>query len=333
MALHIFRSARAALEATRGTDLTPTRLIYQDEIEHQQEVATIRPQQLRNSYVGWYSAAAGTETNTLRRSGALSYNDAVWDMNTHVKAVASGTGAGADKTWTFLPTHTSDDIKSATMQLGYSDGLSATQPGVRLNYCLGDEYRIKWDKKDDDGSVSFASQMVSPKAAAQISAFTGSLSDRTVTLISATGTVVTVDTTTIGTTPDNFWTDVEWTLNNGYRNLYTLNNTTAAQDTFRPNARAWKLAGSRYYAGAVADTEWDAFVAKTPRKVRIKTTGPVLGGSFYSIQLDLYGVYTAMEWGERDGLGMHKFTLEPIYDTTALTDFQVIVVTAEAAIT
>ncbi len=332
MALHIFRSARAALESVRGTDLTPTRLIYQDEVEHQQEVATIRPQQLRNSYVGWYSAAAGTETNTLRRSGALSYNDAVWDLNTHVKAVASGTGAGADKTWTFLPTHTSDDIKSATVQLAYSDGLGATQPGVKLNYCLGDEYRIKWDKAGD-GIVSFASQMVSPKAATQITAFTGSLSDRTVTLISATGTVVTVDTTTIGTTTDNYWTDVEWTLTNGYTNLYTLNNTTAAQDTFRPMARAWKLEGTRYYAGGTADTEWDAYIAKTVRKIRIKTTGPALGGSNYSIQLDLYGVYTAMEWGETDGLGMHKFTLEPIYDATALTDFQAIVVTSESAIT
>lgn len=329
MALHIFKSARAALEVTRGTDLTPTRLLYFDEGEHQQDVRTIRPQQLRNSYFGWYSATAGTEVNSAGLRGALSFDDLIWHANTSIKGVASGTGAGADKTWTFTPSAAVDDVKSAAMQFGYSDNIGATRPVVRLNYLLGDELMIKWDKAGD-GIVSFDQKFVTPKAAVQLSAFTGALSDRTVQLMSCNSTVVTIDSGTIGTTPDNYWIDAAWTLQNGYKNLYTLNNTTAAQDTFRPNARAWKFEGTRYYAD---DTEWDAYVSKTIRKIRVRTTGPSLGGSAYSATLDLYGVYTDMKTAEVDGLGVQKFTLEPIFDTGVSTDFSLVVVNATASIT
>lgn len=332
MALHIFKSARAVLEATRGAGGTPTRILYQDDGFIQQDVKTIRPQQLRNSYFGYYAATAGTETNTINRSGILSFNDLVWDANTHIKAVASGTGAGADKLWAFVPTSASDDIKSALIQFAYSDSLGASQPGASVAYCLGNEYTIKWDKTGD-GLVTFDSKMVTPKALTQIAAFTGSLSDRTVQLASANGTQVYVDAATIGTTADNYWIDASWTVTNGYKNLYTLNNTTAAQDTFRPVARMWKMEGTRYYAGTVADTEWDAYIAKTVRKIRIKTVGPTLGSTNYIIQLDLYGVYTNMQNAETDGLGVQKFTLEPVYDTTATTDFSLTVTTAEATVT
>jgi hypothetical protein len=174
--------------------------------------------------------------------------------------------------------------------------------------------------------------MVTPKANTQITAFTGALSDRVVIPASANSTVVTVDTTTIGTTVDNYWIDAKWTVQNGYQNLFTLNNTTAAQDTFRPKAREWKLEGTRYYQ---LDTEWDAYVSKTVRKFRIQTTGSVIPTTAVNraITLDLYGVYTAMQFAEVNGLGVQKFTLEPVYDTTATTDFSWIVVNDQASIT
>lgn len=332
MSLHIFKSARAVLEASRGAGGTPTRLLYFDDGTLAQDVKTIRPQQLRSSYFGYYSASAGTETNTLNMSGVLSYQDLVWLANTHIKAVPSGVGAGADKLYTFLPTSGSDDIKSALIQFGYADGIGAGKPVASLAYCLGDELTLKWDKTGD-GLVTFDSKMVTPSALTQIAAYTGSLSNRNVTLASADATTVKVDTTTIGTTADNYWIDASWTLTNGFKNLYTLNGTTAAQDTFRPNARAWKLEGTRYYAGTTADAEWDAYIAKTVRKFRIATTGAPLGSTNYGFVLDVYGVYTAMSWAEVDGLGVQKFTLEPVYDTTATTDFLLTVTSDEASIT
>ncbi len=334
MPVHVLKSGRAALEASRGTDLTPTRLIYFDEGTHQQEVATIRPQQIRNSFFGYYSAAAGPELNTFESSGAMSYDDLIWYANTHIKAVASGSGGGSDKTWTFLPTATSDDIKSATVQLGYSDGLGSSQPAVKLNGLVGDEFSLKFDKSGD-ATVQFTSKMISKSAATQITAFTGSLTDRTVVLASAVNTTTYIDTTTIGSTADANVTDVTWSLKNGYNPLYTLNASAAPTDLLRTGPRTWKAEITRAYAvyTSPADAEWDAYIAKTVRKIRVKTVGPALGGSNYTITLDLYGVYTAMTNAEANGIAVQKFTLEPVYDTTATSDFVLSVVNATSSIT
>ncbi len=330
MALKIFKSARAALEASRGSDTTPVSALEFTDAFHQQQVQTIRPPKLSGSYFAYRSAAAGTETNTLEMSGPLGYDMGIWLANTHVKAVASGTGGGADKTWTFTPTSGSDDIKSASVQIGYSDGIGASQPAVKILSVLGDELSIKWDKTGD-GQVTYSSKMVSPTTATQLSAFTGAAAAiGSAYICSSSTTTVTIDTTTMGTTTDSKWTDLTFTLTNGFQNLYTLNNSTSATATYRPKPRVWKLEGSRYYD---AKTEWDAYVAKTERKVRIKSTGPVVGASNYSFQLDLYGVYTEMTWVESDDLGFQKFTLEPYYDTTATTDFGIVIVSALASIT
>lgn len=330
MALKIFKSARAALEASRGTDTAPTKALEFDDGFHQQAVATIRPLTLRGSYFGYLSAAAGTETNTLELGGTISYDMAIWLGQTFIKGGVTGTGGAADKTWAYVPTAGSDDLKSASVQIGYSDGISATQPVVKLLYCLGDELNISWSKAGD-GTIQYKAKMVSPLAAVQLSAFTGAAGALGATYVpSANTTAITIDTTTIGTTADNYWQDFSFSLTNGFKNLYTLNNTTAAIATVRPGARSWKLEGTRYYN---LDTEWDAFVAKTVRKVRIKSLGPAVGGSNYKLELDLYGVYTAMEFVENDDMGFQKFTLEPVYDSTATTDFSLTIVSAMTAIT
>jgi hypothetical protein len=74
-------------------------------------------------------------------------------------------------------------------------------------------------------------------------------------------------------------------------------------------------------------------VAKTPRKIRIKGTGPTLGGSAYSAQLDVYGITDGYEKADVDGIGIERLTLLPQYDTTATTDFSLTVVNATASIT
>lgn len=328
MALRVFTSARAGLESTRGTNVTPTRLVYAEEWTHDQRKTIIRSSELRNSYSPVYSAAAGVEVNTVEASGRLSFDDAIWWANTHIKAVASGTGAGADKTWTFLPTHTSDDLKTATLQLGYSDTIG-TAPGMELGYCLGDQLTLRF-AKDDDAAVRFTGRFMSPEAATQITAFTGALSDRTTITASNNGTQVFIDAATIGSTADANVVSVEWTLNNNPVNLYTLNNSANAQDTFRPNHRTWQATITRYYRN---DNEWDAYLAATERKIRVRCLGPSLGGSNYKIDLDLYGHYTARSVVDTDGLKFEQFTFEPVYDTTATTDFQLVVVNATASIT
>jgi hypothetical protein len=328
MALRVFTAARGGLETVRGTPVTPTRIMYAEEWAHEQGKTIIRSPELRNSYFPVFSASQGPESNTVTASGRLSYDDLIDWANMHIKAVAAGTGAGADKTWTFTPAAAVDDLKSKTLQLGYADTI-ALAPAVSLPGLLGNELQLTFSK-EDDAAVRFRSQLVTASAATQITAFTGSLTDRTVTTASAINTLVYADAATIGTTADANFRTVEWTLNNGLVNLFTLNNSSSATATLRPNHRTWTATLTRYFAN---DSEWDAYMSAAIRKIRVRTVGPTLGASNYKIDLDLYGVYTARTIVEVDGIKMEQLTLEPVYDTTAATDFGLVVVNATAAIT
>lgn len=325
----IFTSLRAALETTRGTGVNPTRILEQTDFTHSPDVATIRPSERRGSYFAFYRAAAGREQHAVEFSGNLTYQQAAWLGNVYIKAVTSGTGAGADKTYAFLPASATDDVKSSTLEFGYDTTLSATQPGFRLVYCVGDELTLTFDKGAPEG-VTFAASMHSPKAISELAAFGGSPTALTTNAITPTTVQVYIDSTTIGTTEDDYITNAEWKLSNEWTDLDTLNQTTAAQDTFRVGARAWTLTCQRY---KINDTELNAYNAKTVRKVRIKATGPVLGGSFHSLTLDCYGVWSGYSNDSVDGLAMETLTLEPVYDTGAATDFRMDVVTDTTTIT
>jgi len=327
MSVKTLLSARAILETTRGSAGTPTRILYFEEGTHNQEISTILPRELRNSYFPNFRAYAGVERNGFEFSGDWTYNQAIWWLNLHLKAVAAGTGAGADKSWTFVPTASTDDIKSALIEYGYADGIGATQPAWSVPYVLGDELTVTWVKND---TVKFNSRLMSAKGATQISAFTGALSD--VVTISALGTAtqIWVDPTTIGTTLDPQVIDASFTMNNGFVYLDTLDNTGVAKDLKRPQPRQFSLDLTRYYAN---DNELDIFISKAERKIRIRTVGPVLGGSFYSITLDVYGVLDTYEKAEVDGLGVARLTYVPLYNATATADFSFVVVNADAAIT
>ncbi len=326
----IFTSLRAALETTRGTGVNPTRILEQTDFTHTPDVLTVRPSERRGSFFAFYRAAAGREMHSVEFSGNLSYQQAAWLGNIFIKGVTAGTGGAADKTYAFLPASATDDLKSATLEFGYDTTLSAAQPGFRLVHCVGDELTITWDKAATEG-VTFAANMHSPKAkGAELTAFGGTPTALTTNAITPTTVQVYIDSTTIGTTEDDYVTNAEWVLTNEWTDLDTLNQTTAAQDTFRVGARAWTLNLQRY---KINDTELNAYDAKTVRKVRIKATGPVLGGSFHTLTVDLYGVWSGYSNDSVDGLAMETLTLEPVYDTGAATDFRMDVVTDTTTIT
>lgn len=327
----VFTSARAALEVTRGTDLTPTRLIYGESFSLDHVVATIRPEELRGSYEGFFQAAQGPELTRLTVSGRVSYDDIIWWANLGYKAVASGTGAGTDKTWTFVPTNTSDDVKSCTVQLGDSAAI-ATSAGVKLNYGILDTFNIHYEK-NNDGAATFTATILFAKALTQITAFTGSLSDRVTIPVSCNNTVVKIDTTTIGTTADSLVTAVDFTLNLNPVPFYALDGTLAAQSVQRPKHRTWTAQITRQYN---ATTEFTAYVAKTIRKVRVLTTSPtIIAGSAvpYSLQQDFYGAWTARSYADVDDIQTEVLTLDQVVDLGTSSSTSLIAVNATASIT
>lgn len=322
--LQVFTSARAALEVTRGTSLTPTRLIYGESFELEHDVATIRPEELRASYEGFYSASAGPELSRVTMQGRVSYEDIIWHANHFYKALAAASsGAPPSAVWLFTPTNTSDDVKTHCLQLGDSNAIG-TSPGVSLAYGMGDEFNIHYEK-NADGAATFSAKYLYAKALTQITAFTGSLSDRTTVPVSCNNTVVKIDTTTIGTTADSAVTTVDFTLSLGPVPFYALDGTLAAQSVQRPAHRTWKAEITRQYNAA---TEFSAYVAKTVRKVRVLTTN-----STNILQQDMYGVWTGRKYADVDGIITEVLTLEPVFDTGTSTSTSLSVTGTVATIT
>jgi hypothetical protein len=180
--------------------------------------------------------------------------------------------------------------------------------------------------------VAFTANLHSPKGLTQITSFGGTPVALATTAIVPTQTQVFIDPTTIGTTEDDYVQRAVFSLNHTWTDLDTLNQTTAAQDTFRVGARDWTLTLTRY---GINDNELDRYIDKSPRKIRIRSTGPALGASNYSHTLDLYGVLDSdgHKVGYTDGLAFETLKYVPIYDTTATTDHSLTVVTAETTIT
>lgn len=320
----VFTSARAALEATRGTAITPTRIIYAEEFELNHTVATIRPAEQRGSYEGYHSASPGPESSTVRMSGRASYEDIIWHANMFYKALAAASsGAPPSAVWIFAPTNTSDDVKTHCLQLGDSAAI-ATSPGVSLAYGMGQTFNLHYEK-NDDGALTFEANYLYAKALTQITAFTGALSDRVTTPISCNNTVVKIDTTTIGTTTDPLCTSVDFTLDLRPVPFYTLDGTLAAQAVYRPFHRIWTATITRQYNAA---TEFTAYVAKTIRKVRVLTTN-----STNILQHDMYGVWTDRSYGEVDGIVTEVLTLQGVFDTASSTSTSLTVTNNVATIT
>lgn len=324
----VFTSARAALEVTRGTDLVPTRIIYGESFALDHVVATIRPEELRASYEGFFQAAGGPELTRVTVTGRVSYDDIIWWANLGYVALASGTGGAADKTWAFPPANALDNVKSCTLQLGDSVAIG-TSPGVKLNYGILDSFNIHYEK-NDDGAATFTGVILFAKALTQITAFTGALSDRVTVPVSCNNTVVKIDTTTIGTTADSAVTAVDFTLNLNPIPFYALDGTIAAQAVYRPKHRTWQAQITRQYSNS---TEFTAYVAKTTRKIRVLTTGAALGGSNYSLTQDMYGVWTARTYDQTDDIVTEVLTLEPVFDVASSTSTSLTAVNATSTIT
>lgn len=327
----IFTSVRAAIEATRGTGVNPTRILEATSFDHTPDVKTIAPLERRGSYFSVYRASAGRERHTLSMGGNLSYNQLAWLGNMYFKGVTTGTGAGADKTYAFVPASATDDLKSFTFEWGYDTTLSATQPGFRLPFVVGDTLTLTFDKAADEG-VTFNAEMHSPKAISQLSAFGGSPTSLSTTAMSPVQTAVFIDPTTIGSTADLYVQKAEFSLPHTWTDIDTLNATTAAQDTFRVGPRRPTLTLTRY---GINDNELDRYYDKAVRKIRVRNTGPALGSSTYLATLDFYGVLATNghKHGETDGIIWETLIYEAVYDTTATTDHSLTVVTAEATIT
>lgn len=327
MPLQYAKSLRTKLEATRGAGGTPVRIMSVTEAVWTPNIQIISPEEYRASYFGWFQAASGTESNELTFSGDLDFSTAAWLGQVFVKGGVTGTG-GTSITYAFTPSGTADDLSTVVAEYGWADSMAAGTPGVKLSYLGGDKLTVRWDKAD--ARVSYDATLVAAGTATDLTAFTGSPTSPTTSLVTVSGTQVYIDATTIGSTADPYIRSVEWSLENGFTPLYTLNGGSGAQLVARPMHRKWTLKIQRAYYN---NNEYAIYKTRAERKIRLVSTGATLGSSAYKITADWYAKLEEYTRSEADGFTVEELTYTPYYDTTATTDFSWSVICADATIT
>ena len=155
-------------------------------------------------------------------------------------------------------------------------------------------------------------------------AFSTAVADATNTLILGNQISTYVDTTTIGSTADTNVTAARFTLTNPvsfHDGFDGVNGHTSAYF-----AQPWTptLTLTRLFADM---TEFNAYIARTNRKVRIQANGGVVGATTATNRfiLDFYGSIMDHRQTEVDGLIYAEIDLEGYYDSTFTTSWGAVV--------
>lgn len=298
MAVEVLASARTALETVRGTTVaTATRILYFAKATHAQEVATIEPVDSRGGYQRLYRAYPGLEVNTFEFEGDLTYESAALLGQLAVGSVNAGTvTAGTAFSWTFVPIGTADTNRSVTMEYAYADLLSTV--GWRVPGLVIDEFTLTFEK---DKPVTYKAKMMTAGTATQITAFTGSLTDRAEVTAIGPAWLAYADTTTVGTTGDTRVSKAEFTVKNNYTVRYGADGNRSGIELVKTGLRESTLKVSRYFNDT---TEYSAYLAKTTRLLRQQVTGGSVGSgtALYTARLDFAGVASGHKTASDGGL-------------------------------
>jgi len=308
---------QAGLETTRGTLVAATRI--------QPMTATMRyiidryaPQEDRNSFEDFYRSAqtkAHVEIN-----GAVAwatFEDAPWFAQLFVKGGVSGVLSNTTVyTYTFVPTPAADDLKTATLE-GFTDTAAWAVP-----FTVGKKLEVTYQRGQP---VQFNMDFWGQRMVSQ--AKTPALSQRPTEDITDGLTTAYIDTATIGTTVAANVLDGKLTLDNAWEPIYPLNGTQYPSKFIR---------NRRHIVGEVTiefdtTTEYDAFVAGTARKMRLKSVGTTIAGSspatpksmtwdFYTAGWDTY------DFGRQGGIWTAKLAGRSTYDSTAGSSWSLVCV-------
>jgi hypothetical protein len=216
------------------------------------------------------------------------------------------------------------------LQVGPTDLTASVNwsiPGLR---CTDLTVNFKKRASGTDTGLTFSGTWQTPKTATQITALTGSLSDRTQTL--PTGNVIEsfVDTSTIGTTADTNITEATFHVANPPAFHDGLDGTALHTSMHFPNAQQSDLTIVRKFSDT---TELAAYLARTLRKVRLIAEGALIGATtaLNTIQLDFYGKPMSHSHTWIDGILYASIQLQGVYDATNTAAFKFVTISAVSA--
>lgn len=276
-----------------------------------------------------YSGSLATSHSS---SAGLSHVGVAWDergtydylavlLSQFLAPTVTGTGAQADKTWTFDPNDTADDLKRASIEVGGKDTWAEEE---HLAGCVGSVLEIAWNKNDDWMlSVEYVGTRSTQAAK------TGALT-LPATLVPILGrlTKAYMDPTSFGS----------GAMGKAISGVVRIENILSPRFGADGNDYANRIAVLGRKVSASLVVEYDATTLRaawrgqTVEKIRVEAPGPSLGGSTYNARLDVPGTFDTSEIGDDDGIVTLAHDLVATYDAGITADINATVVCSLAAI-
>ena len=329
----ILLRAQAALESTRGTDLAATRKVYA-QITPSYSRALLDFQDTSGTFHARRRVGYGREKAGLTALDIATFEDLPWWLQMLVKGGVTGSGDAGTPiayTYTFNPTITSDDLKSATFEIG------DTGNPYELHQCMANSGTLRMDADNDSEPAwmldveLMARDMVS-------GTFTNSLADRSTEVINARGTKLFIDDAggTMGATQKTgSLISASITINNN------IHFKSFAEDVTYVAAnkvgRGAQTIDAQFTFEFDSDTEFAKYRASAgaQRMIRLEIEGSQIHGSTVvnkRLRIDLYGYWNSWSRGDREGNLTATFGFAGFYDVTASKTFQIEVVNALATL-
>ena len=296
------------------------------------------PNEMRNSFIRHYrNFPLATYVEIGGLTIAPTFTDLAWWCSLFLKGLGAGaprkpTGSGPTNTSVYTYAHTptvaSDDLNTATLEMG--DDVQNFQ----VPYVLGNGLQLGWSAS---GPMTVSMNLLGQRAVA--AAKTAALSVVGDEDIVGPLTTVKIDTSTIGTTAVTTVKEMSWGIDNGWSQEFVLDGNLYARGAHRSDDRTALLSATLLFSSATEYTSvFQNYAAGggTPRKIRIETSGTNIATSAPAtnrkMTVDWYGVWEDADFDTINGQRAVKFSGRSQYDATATNDWGITILNALATI-
>ena len=289
------------------------------------------PDEQRYSFVDAYRNFA--VKNMVELSGitiAPTFKDMSWWGCLFWKGLGAGgppkvaTGAVRDTSaydYIFAPTITSDDLQTATLEVG--DDVTSFQ----IPYVLGNRIALNWSV---NGDLTCSMDLLGQKAV--IAAKTAGQAVTGDEAINGALTTVKIDTTTIDTTPVLTVQEMAVSWDNGWAQEFVLNGNLFPLGAHRGSKKKIAISATLLFTTSTEYALYQNAGISGRRKIRISTMGTKVGAvtANKELKVDVYAIWDDAEFDTVNGQRAVKFSGHSEYDATATHDQSVTVTTGAA---
>lgn len=325
----ILKKVQAGLETTRGTGVATTRKVYAQVMgSYDKPLGTF--EDTTGTFAARRRAIYGREQIGFTLTDIATYEDLAWHMQMAMKGgVAGVTDAGTPPafTYSFIPSLSTDDVKSATYEHG--------EPGnvYKSTQVMTNSWTLRGDSDSDDepGWMFEAEQLGRDWTT---STYTAAITDRTTEPIIMRGTKLFVDPAggTLGST-QLLAHLISFSItgnNNLHFKAFAEDQTGFAANKVGRGARTFD---AQLVIEFDNDTEFANYRAVAPvqRLVRLEREGTQIHGTSVTnkrVRIDIGGYWQSIAFGDREGNMTVTLGLAGFYDSTLGFDTKVEVVNA-----